>query len=180
MIGRFQTEDKTLKISCSLLAAAIVLLPASAFAEEIRVEGVRMSRDFACDGQDVVISGQGNMVELKGRCGMVKVIGVDHKVSFDDAQGLIVSGMSNVATGGVVASLSVEVTQNVVKATLKPVEGSAEVAVSGADQKVDLVVAGPTKVTVEGSANVLSWTSEAGVKAPTISTSGIDNRVTRR
>lgn len=144
------------------------------------MEGVRMSRDFACDGQDVVVSGQGNMVELKGPCGMVKVIGVGHKVTFDDAQGLIVSGMSNATTGGVVASLSVEVTQNVVKATLKPVEGSAEVAISGADQKVDLVVAGPTKVTVEGSANVLSWTSEAGVKAPTISTSGIDNHVTRR
>lgn len=112
-----------MKISSPVLAAAIILLPASAFAEEIQVEGVRISRDFACDGQDVVIAGQGNTVELKGRCGTIKVIGTDHKVTFDDARALVVSGMSNAATGGAVASLAVEVTQNAVKATLKQVEG---------------------------------------------------------
>lgn len=169
-----------MKLQHIVIATALVIVPAAAYADEITVEGVQMSRDFACDGQDVVIAGQGNTVELTGRCGDIKVVGADHKVRFDEAKSLAVSGMSIKATGGETGALLVELHKNTVQAKLKSDTAPAEASVSGADQTVSLTVGSAAKIEVQGSQNELSWTAENGVKAPAISTSGIGNKISKR
>lgn len=169
-----------MKLKHVVIATALVIVPATAFADEITVEGVQMSRDFACDGQDVTIAGQGNSVELTGRCGEVKIIGADHKVRFDEAKSLAVSGMSIKATGGETGALLVELHKNTVQAKLKSDSAPAEASVSGADQNVSLTVGSAAKINVQGSQNELTWTAENGVKAPAISTSGIGNKISKK
>ena len=96
-----------------LVLFAPLLLAAPAAAAEIAIEGVRMSRDFACaEGQDVVVSGADNQVSLTGRCGVVKLLGSGHGLSFETADELVVSGISIEARGRAVGSLVVEVAKN--------------------------------------------------------------------
>lgn len=162
----------------AFLALIIPIAPVSA--AEIRVEGAQMSRDFACeDGQDVSISGAGHKVVLTGRCGAVNVHGADHIVSFETARELAVSGVSNTVEGGTTGGLVVEVAQNKVKATLKAAE-AAKIDVSGADQALELTLAGPTQIEVQGVKNVVEWRAENGVKAPSVSAGGVENRISRR
>ena len=162
----------------ALLAPMILIAPASA--AEIRVEGAQMSRDFACeDGQDVSISGAGHKVVLTGRCGAVNVHGADHTVTFEGAGNLVVSGVSNIVEGGTAGGLVVEVAQNKVKATVKAAE-TAKIDVSGADQVLELTLAGPTQVELQGVKNVVEWRAESGVKAPLVSAGGVENRISRR
>jgi hypothetical protein len=169
-----------LKLNLVVVAAFVAIAPVSAFAEEIVVEGAQMSRDFACDGQDVTVAGLGNTVELTGRCGEVKILGADHKVRFDQAKSLAVSGMSIKATGGETGSLLVESHKNTVQAKLKSDSAPAEVSVSGADQTVSLTVGSAAKIDVQGSQNELSWIAENGVKDPAISASGIGNKISKK
>lgn len=169
-----------MKLQHVVVATLVAIAPVMAFAEEITVEGVQMSRDFSCDGQDVVIAGQGNTVELTGRCGDIRVIGADHVVRFDEAKSLVVSGMSNKATGGDTGALVVETHKNKVQAKLKSEGTPAEASVSGADQEVSLTVGSAAKINVQGSNNELNWTAENGVKAPAISTSGIGNKISKK
>lgn len=169
-----------MKLQHVVIATMIAIAPTAAFADEITVEGVQMSRDFACDGQDVIIAGQGNTVELTGRCGDIKVIGADHKVRFDESKSLAVSGMSNKATGGETGSLLVETHKNTVQAKLKSDSAPAKVSVSGADHNVSLTVGSAAKIDVQGSQNELSWTAENGIKAPAISASGIGNKISKK
>ena len=169
-----------MKLKHVVAVAAFVIVPAAAFADEITVEGVQMSRDFACDGQDVIIAGQGNTVELTGRCGDVKVVGADHEVRFDEAKSLAVNGTSIKATGGETAALLVELHKNKVQAKLKSDGAPAEVSVSGVDQNVSLTVGSAAKIAVQGSQNELTWTAENGVKPPAISTSGIGNKISKK
>lgn len=169
-----------MKLQHVVIATALVIVSATAFADEITVEGVQMSRDFACDGQDVVVAGQGNTVELTGRCGDIKVVGADHKVRFDEAKSLAVSGMSIKATGGETGALLVESHKNTVQAKLKSESTPVEVSVSGAEQNVLLTVGSAAKIDVQGANNELTWTAENGVKAPAISTSGIGNKISKK
>lgn len=169
-----------MKLQHFVLATALVVAPVVAFADEITVEGVQISRDFTCDGQDVVIAGQGNSVELTGRCGDIKVVGADHKVRFDEAKSLAISGMSIKAVGGETGALQVDLHKNTVQAKLKSDNAPAEVSVSGADQNVSLTVGSAAKIVVQGSKNELTWTAENGVKAPAISTSGIGNKISKK
>lgn len=162
----------------ALLAPMTVIIPA--YAAEIRVEGAQMSRDFACeDGQDVMISGVGHKVVLTGRCGAVSVHGADHVLSFETARELAVSGIANKVEGGTTGGLVVETAKNQVKAMVKAVE-TARIDVSGADQKLELTLAGPTQIEMQGAKNVVEWHAEAGVKAPSVSAGGIENRISRR
>lgn len=162
----------------ALLASMTVIVPACA--AEIRVEGAQMSRDFACeDGQDVEISGAGHKVVLTGRCGAVNVHGADHIVSFETARELAVSGVSNTVEGGTTGGLVIETAKNKVKATVKAAE-TARIDVSGADQKLALTLAGPAQIEVQGAKNAVEWRAETGVKAPSVSAGGIENRISRR
>lgn len=162
----------------AFLAPFVPMAPA--VAAEIRVEGVQMSRDFACeDGQDVSISGAGHKIMLTGRCGAVNVHGADHTVTFEGAGKLMVSGISNQVEGGTTGELVVEVAQNKVKATVKAAE-TAKIDVSGADQALELTLAGPVQIEVQGAKNVVEWRAENGVKAPSVSAGGVENRISRR
>lgn len=162
----------------AFLAPFALMVPA--YAAEIRVEGAQMSRDFACeDGQDVSISGAGHKVVLTGRCGAVSVHGADHVLSFEAAREITVSGIANKVEGGTTGGLTVETAKNQVKAMVKAAE-TAKIDVSGADQKLELTLAGPTQIEVQGAKNVVEWRAEAGVKAPSVSAGGIENRISRR
>lgn len=164
-----------------LVVVTACIAPVAAFADPITVDGVQMSRDFACDGgQDVIIAGQGNTVELTGRCGDVKVMGADHKIHFDQAKSLIVSGMSVEVTGGETGALLVDLHKNTVQAKLKSDTAPAEASVSGAEQKVALIVGSAAKIDVQGSKNELSWTAENGIKPPAISSAGIGNKISKK
>jgi hypothetical protein len=156
------------------------MLAVPASAAEISIEGVGISRDFACeDGQDVVISGAGNQVSLTGRCGVVKVLGSRHGLSFDRADELVVSGISNQVQGNAVGSLVVEAAKNKVRTAVKPAAERATVDVSGAEHEVELTLAGPTGIEMQGAKNLLRWRAEPGVKPPAVSASGIENRISR-
>lgn len=162
----------------AFLAPFALVVPAAA--AEIQVEGARMSRDFACeDGQDVAISGAGHKVVLTGRCGAINVHGSDHTLSFETAGELVVSGVANKVEGGTIGGLVVETAKNQVKATMKAAE-TAKVDVSGADQTLELTLAGATQIDVQGAKNAVTWQAESGVKAPSVSAGGVDNRISRR
>lgn len=92
---------------------------------------------------------------------------------------LMVSGISNTVEGGTTGGLVVEVAQNKVKATVKAAE-TAKIDVSGADQALELTLAGPAQVELQGVKNVVEWRAESGVKAPSVSAGGVENRISRR
>lgn len=162
----------------AFLAPLVLIVPAAA--AEIRVEGAQMSRDFACEhGQDVMISGVGHKVVLSGRCGAVNVHGADHVLSFEAARELAVSGVANMVEGGTTGGLIVETAKNQIKAAVKAA-GTAKIDVSGADHMLELTLAGPAEIEVQGAKNAVAWRTEAGVKAPSVSAGGIENRISRR
>lgn len=163
-----------------LLFATAILAPTLACAEEISIGGVGQSRDFTCNGEDVAITGQGHTVELKGSCGAIGIHGSGHKVSFEDSTSLAVSGAQNKASGGSTGNLTVETAENTVSTKVHAGETAAEIDVSGADHVIDLELTGPVKIEVGGAKNSLSWTAAADVREPSISTSGVENRIVRR
>ncbi len=171
--------DSRVKIG-PLVLLAFLLPAAPGRAEDIAIEGVRMSRDFACAaGQDVVVSGADNRVSLTGRCGVVKVLGSGHGLSFETADALVVSGISIEARGRAVGSLVVEVAKNRVATAMEPAAEPAKVDVSGADHEVELTLAGPTRIEMQGARNRLRWRAGPDVAAPSVSAAGVDNRISR-
>jgi len=163
-----------------LFLATAILLPSLAGAEEISIAGVGQSRDFICNGEDVAVTGQGHTVELKGSCGAIGIHGSGHKVSFEDSTSLAVSGAQNKASGGSTGNLTVETAENMVSTKVHGGETPAVIDISGADHVIELELTGPTKIEVGGAKNSVSWTAAAEVKAPSISTSGVENRIVRR
>lgn len=159
---------------------AMLLVPTLASAEDIAISGVGQSRDFTCNGEDVAISGQGHTVELKGSCGAIAVHGSGHKVTFEDSTSLAVSGAQNKASGGSTGNLTVETAENTVSTKIHGGETPAEIDISGADHSIELELTGPAKIEVGGAKNSLSWTAAADVREPSISTSGIENRIVKR
>lgn len=164
-------------LAISLLSVA---LASPAIAEPTILEGVNLSRDVDCAGQDVVIAGQGNEIALTGSCGAVKVIGADHKVTFEKARSLEVSGASITVSGGSLEALALDVSENAVKATIASAGAPAEVRIFGAEQKSELRFASAATVVVGGYGNALDWSVDSGVKPPAISASGVDHKIKRR
>ncbi len=169
-----------MKRASAFAVVSILLAAGPALAEDVAIDGVQVSRDIDCEGQNVVIAGQGNTISLKGRCGAVQVTGADHRVTFEAAAALQVTGAAITATGGEVGALAVDVTDNVVKATVTSSDAPAEVRIFGADQKSELSFAGPAKVTVGGASNELVWAVDGGVKPPSISAVGVDLRIRKK
>ena len=163
-----------------LFLATAILVPSLAGAEEISIAGVGQSRDFTSNGEDVSITGQGHTVELKGSCGAIGIHGSGHKVSFEDSTSLAVSGAQNKASGGSTGNLTVDTAENTVSTKVHGGETAAEIDVSGADHVIELELTGPARIEVGGAKNSLSWTAAAEVGAPSISTSGAENRIVRR
>ena len=164
------------------LTAVVLLAPLTAVtAETLHITGAGSERDIACeDGQDISVTGTRHKLALTGRCGAVEIRGSNHKVSFETAQSLYVSGTGNSASGTVVAKLSVDATRNRVLTAVKSVDGPAEIEVAGADQALDLRLDSPATVSVHGTRNRVQWRLAAGVRPPAVSISGIENKVARR
>jgi hypothetical protein len=164
------------------LASLLVLCPVLAqAADTLQISGARSERDIACeDGQDVSISGMQHKIALTGSCGQVEIHGSGHDVTFETAQALYVTGIGNAATGRSVGKLTVDATRHRVSTAVLAVDAVAEVEVSGADQALELALAGPAKITVHGARNKVRWQAGAGVKAPAVEIAGIENSVARR
>lgn len=163
--------NKTL-ITGLLLAGSATL----AQAEPLNIEGIDLSRDVSCKGQDVNISGNANVIHLKGDCGAVLVYGSEHKVTLDTAKSLTVSGAEHEVVAERVNALSVDTTDNQVRATVAGGEQPALVEVTGADQELDLQFEGPVKLDVSGTDQQVRWRGDE----PEVQMSGIDNKVERQ
>lgn len=161
------------------VALAGVAAPAVA-AEPLKIEGVGISREVACDGEDVGVYGAENKIELTGACGRVVVHGADHEVTLEKAKELAVSGSKNRVRGGETGGLKVDVDQNEVEATVRSAGGPAEIAVYGAQQKVRLTLAGASTLNVQGADNAVEWAVADGAPKPKISAGGAANTIRQR
>ncbi len=163
-----------------LTLAAVLAQAGLAQAEALTIEGVAISRDVECEGKDVGIYGAENEIALTGRCGLITVHGSGHKVSFEEGAGLAVSGADNKVTGGRARDIAVSVTQNTVTATLVGGETPGRLSASGSDNRVSLVLAGPTQLRVMGADHKIEWVRGEGAPSPEVSASGIKNVIKRK
>lgn len=171
-------EIEMLKIA--LITSSLTLLAAaSSFADEQKIEGVGLGREITCESGDVGIYGAENTVKLIGECGHVTVHGVSHKVTFENTRKISISGTNNTVSGGATQNLIVEVSNNLVTATLKKGTEPSVLEVSGAENIVNVKIDGPSQFDVSGANHQVTWSLADGSTEPTISISGADNDVTR-
>jgi len=172
---------KAFSMKSPLLAmAAVCVFAHVSHAEELKIEGVGIRRDIPCNGQDVGVYGAENKITLTGECGRITVHGADHKVSLERGTDLSVSGADNAVTGGTVSSLNVQVAKNTVAVTIQPTEGKGKVDVSGAEQKLNLVLATPAELRVVGADQKVEWSLASGAPEPSISSSGVNNSIQKK
>ncbi|MFD1332669.1 DUF3060 domain-containing protein [Methylopila musalis] len=171
---------KRMVLAAGLLAAGPIGI-ASATAEELKIEGVGISRDLVCaEGDEVGVYGAENEVRVTGPCKSILVHGSKHTVTFETAGALEVFGSENSAKGGEVENLAVSVDQQTVEATLRAKDGAAEAVVAGVQHKVTLTLASASRLTVNGVDNAVSWALAGGAPAPKVSSAGAGNRVSKR
>ena len=163
--------------SGALLAFAFSAVGPAFAAESLKIEGVGISREVPCDGEDVEIYGAENRIELTGTCGKVIVYGSGHEVTFATAREMLVSGVGHKVRGGRTGALGVDITQNEVEATIKPKDGPARVEVAGAQQTLKLILAGASTLQVNGADNAVEWKTADGAPKPKISSMGAANSV---
>ena len=151
-----------------------------ASADEINIEGADLSRDIHCTSSDVGISGVGNTITLTGQCKTVQVYGARHKVTFETAEKVFVSGSAHKVSGGTARHLEVDLVDNDVRSTLKPdADGPATLNVTGNKNAVEVSLEGSAAIDVAGSNQDVTWTSGQGVAPPKVQISGIKNSVKR-
>lgn len=149
-------------------------------ADEINIEGADLSRDIHCTSSDVGISGVGNTITLTGQCKTVQVYGAKHKVTFETAEKVLVSGSAHKVSGGTAQHLEVDLVDNDVRSTLKPgADGPATLNVTGNKNAVAVSLEGPAAIDVAGSDQNVTWTSGRGIAPPKVQISGIKNAVKR-
>lgn len=149
-------------------------------ADEINIEGADLSRDIHCTSSDVGISGVGNTITLTGQCKTVQVYGARHKVTFEAAEKVSVSGSAHKVSGGTAQHLEVDLVDNDVRSTLKPnADGPATLNVTGNKNAVTVSLAGQAAIDVAGSDQNVTWTSDQDVAPPKVQISGIKNSVKR-
>lgn len=152
----------------------------AAAADEINIEGADLSRDVHCTSSDVSISGVGNTITLTGQCKNVQVYGARHKVTFEAAEKVFVSGAANKVSGGTSLHLEVDLVDNEVQSALKPDDNNpARLEVTGNKNTVAVSLEGPAAIDVAGSDHNVTWTSGQGVVPPKVQISGIKNSVKR-
>lgn len=151
-------------------------LTALAQAEPLNIEGIGLSRDVSCKGQDVNISGNANVIHLKGDCGAVEVSGSEHKVTLDTAKSLSVSGAEHEVVAERVNALSVDTLNNQVRTAVVAGEQPTPITVSGTGHKLDLRLEGETRLDVSGIEQQVRWSGDE----PQVQLSGADNRVERQ
>ncbi|MWK59126.1 DUF3060 domain-containing protein [Pseudomonas otitidis] len=161
------------------LAGALLALTLASLAqaEPVSIDGVGLTRDVPCQGQDVEITGSANHIRLTGTCGAVTVYGSDHQVSLEQGGALSVSGIQNQVTAGRVERLEVDTAKNRVQAALEGrAPNHAQLEVSGADHILELVFKGPAVVNLSGADNQLRWSGSE----PLMTVQGVDNRIERQ
>lgn len=170
-----------------LVLTALLALPMVAHAEspeapeedELVIEGISLSRDIPCDGQNVGIYGAGNKINLTGDCGTVIVHGSTHEVRVEQAKEIMISGADHTVFADTTSSLLVETTGHVVTANMATDAGSAQVSVNGAEQTLNLSLSSETDISIEGTEQVVNYELTEGAPEPKINVGGIDNTVNR-
>ncbi|WP_083640151.1 DUF3060 domain-containing protein [Pseudomonas sp. PA15(2017)] len=157
-----------------LLAA--MALASLAHAEPLNIEGIGLSRDVSCKGQGVNISGNANVIHLKGDCGAVMIYGTEHKVTLDTAKSLSVAGAEHEVVADRVNALSVDTLDNQVRTAVIAGEQPALIAVAGAEHQLDLRLEGETRMDVSGIDQQVRWSGDE----PQVQLSGADNKVERQ
>lgn len=172
----------------SVLALAVILaLPHAAFAEsaetpeqdEVVIEGVGLSRDIPCNGENIGIYGAQNHIELTGKCGRVIIHGDSHEVTLEQAGELALSGIGHTVFAESTGGLVVETTDHVVTATIASDASPASVIVNGADQTLNLTLASEAQIEIGGFNQVVNWSLAEGAPEPRINASGIGHSVNR-
>ena len=147
--------------------------------DEVIIDGAGLSRDIPCEGQNIGIYGAGNRVHLTGACGKIFVHGDSHVVIVDKAMAIDVSGADHVVDAGAVSKLGVDTAGHTINATLVSDSASAQVAVNGAEQTLNLVLASPTAIEINGTEQIVNWSLASDAPEPRIDMSGVDNAVNR-
>lgn len=162
--------------SAAMLMASL-LLAGAAHAQPIELDGIGLSRDVPCAGQDVNITGNANRIHLTGDCGAVEVYGSEHEVSLESATALAVLGVGHVVEADTVGRLTVATSGNRVHTAIAAAgEQPAAVEVTGAEHELELRFTGPVQVSVDGADTRLRWSGDD----PTLSSSGSGHQIERR
>lgn len=147
--------------------------------DEVIIEGVGLSRDIPCEGENIGVYGVGNQIHLTGACGKVIVHGDGHAVSVEKAIEILVSGADHTVNADWVSKLGVETAGHTVNATLSTDSASAQVHVDGAEQTLNLFLTSATDIDIEGTEQVVNWSLAGDAPEPHIDMSGIDNAANR-
>ncbi|RUS01204.1 DUF3060 domain-containing protein [Pectobacterium polaris] len=148
----------------------------SVYAAPIELEGIGLTRDIPCNGNDVNISGNGNHIVLTGKCADISVAGSEHNITFDTATSLTVTGSEIAATGQSTADLTVAAYKNTIRTHILAEDKPAKVNVTGTEHHLDLDFKGPAVVSFNGISNRLSW----GGTEPKLSSSGANNVIKQK
>ncbi|MFJ5378690.1 DUF3060 domain-containing protein [Pectobacterium sp. CHL-2024] len=149
---------------------------ASVYAAPIDLEGIGLTRDIPCNGNNVNISGNGNNIVLTGKCATISVAGSEHNITFDTATSLIVTGAEIAATGQSTGDLTVAAYKNTIRTHIFSEDKPAKVNVTGTEHHLDLDFKGPAVVSFNGISNRLSW----GGTEPKLSSSGANNVIKQK
>ncbi|MCY9847943.1 MULTISPECIES: DUF3060 domain-containing protein [Pectobacterium] len=149
---------------------------ASVYAAPIELEGIGLTRDIPCNGNDVNISGNGNNIVLTGKCADISVAGSEHNITFDTATSLTVTGSEIAATGQSTGDLTVAAYKNTIRTHILSEDKPAKVNVTGTEHHLDLDFKGPAIVSFNGISNRLSW----GGTEPKLSSSGANNVIKQK
>ncbi|MHA6491759.1 DUF3060 domain-containing protein [Pseudomonas borbori] len=158
-------------------AVTLALLAGVSQAQALELDGISVSRDIPCKGEDVSITGNGNQFRLSGECGQVEVHGSEQVIVLVDAKGVEITGIANQVQAERIDQLDVSGGGHRVEASLRgEPERAAPVAVYGADNILTLGFDGPANVDISGSGHQLEWHGDE----PQITTSGSDHQIERR
>ncbi len=146
---------------------------------DVVVEGYAISRDIPCNGASVGIYGARNMVNLTGACASVVIHGQGHVVTFQKAGDIAITGPDHKVTGAEATGLAVTSTRNHVDMGIRPSGDEALVDVTGANQALKLVFAGPVRMDISGVDNEVRWSLRDSAPEPKISVMGVQNRITQ-
>lgn len=149
---------------------------ASVYAAPIELEGIGLTRDIPCNGNNVNISGNGNNIVLTGKCATISVAGSEHNITFDTATSLIVTGAEIAATGQSTGDLTVAAYKNTIRTHIFSEDKPAKVNVTGTEHHLALDFKGPAVVSFNGISNRLSW----GGTEPKLSSSGANNVIKQK
>ncbi|WP_113626800.1 DUF3060 domain-containing protein [Pectobacterium peruviense] len=159
-----------------VVSATLLAFTASVYAAPIELEGIGLTRDIPCNGNDVSISGNGNNIALTGKCAAISVTGSEHNVTFDTATSLTVTGSEIAVTGQSAGDLTVAAYKNTIRTHIVADDKPVKVNVTGTEHHLDFDFNGPALVSFNGISNRLSW----GGTEPKFSSSGANNVIKQK